>query len=70
MDYLSDDDVMLRLAIIVSNHTKPKKIGKLVCDMLWRLPKEKRAGLYMITGAKDPVAVIKEALLAYEITPL
>ena len=63
---MTEDDLMLNLALIAEFYTDPKQIKERVRPFVKRLPKSRRLGLYKILESTDPHRLIMKAVVFYE----
>lgn len=63
---MTEDDLMLNLALIAEFYTDPKQIKERVRPFVKRLPKSRRLGLYKILESTNPHRLIMKAVVFYE----
>lgn len=63
---MTEDDLMLNLALIAEFYTDPKQIKERVRPYVKRLPKSRRLGLYKILESTNPHRLIMQAVVFYE----
>ena len=63
---MTQDELMLKLALIAAIHTDVKDITTAVMKIIKSVSRANRGPLYLIVGSKNPRAVIFDALARYE----
>lgn len=63
---LEDSEIMRVLAEIGNELSDPKEIAREVHDIIRQVPKERRAGLYIIAGSKNPRAIIQATVRQFK----
>ena len=63
---MTQDDLMLQLALIAEIHTDKKTISLAVMKIIKSVSRANRGPLYLIAGSNNPRAVILDALARYE----
>ena len=66
MKSISEDDLMLSLALIAEFYSDPKQIKERVRPFVKRVPRSRRIGLYKILESTQPQRLIMKAVVFYE----
>lgn len=65
---MTEDDVMLALALIAQFYDDPKEIKQRVRPLIKKVPRSRRVGLYKILESLEPKRLIIKAVQIYEDT--
>lgn len=63
---MTEDDVMLVLALIAQFYSDPEEIKERVKPLVKKVSRSRRYGLYTILGSKNPQRLIMKATVFYE----
>ena len=63
---MTEDDLMLNLALIAEFYSDPKQIKERVRPFVKKVPRSRRLGLYKILESTNPHRLIMKAVVFYE----